>query len=417
MDVSELKNQIRQQVAISFQHADEMSRESIEERGRRVIKDMSRDARKLLDEVGVGDVLSGLCNDLLGYGPLQPFFDDDSVTEIMVNGPNEVFVEREGHKTSTNVRYNGEAHLRMGIERMMEGTGRRLDESMPLADFALDDGSRVNIIIPPLALGGAHMTIRKFLETITNMDHLVGYGTLDERMANFLVAAIHAKKNILFSGATGCGKTTTLGALSSYLSPQERVVVIEDTPELELRQEHVVRLLTRPPNSEGRGEMTLRDLLKNSLRMRPSRILVGEIRGEEAMDYLQALNSGHRGCLAVMHASTPWDTVSRLETMALFSGLNLPVHAIRQQIASGLDIIVQQDQLHDGSRKVTHITEVRGMDGHDIQLQDIFSFHIEKTDEQGKVHGTFRAVSVPPDLQEYRRKGIEVDDAWFTESA
>lgn len=417
MDLAELKNTIRQQVAMSFRHFDEMSRESIEERGRRIIKDMPRDARKLLDEAGLEQVLSGLCNDLLGFGPLQPFFDDDRVTEIMVNGPTQIFIEKQGHKTSTEVCYSSEAHLRMGVEKMMEGTGRRLDESMPLADFALHDGSRVNIIIPPLALGGAHMTIRKFLDSITNMDHLVGYGTLDERMAKFLVAAIYAKKNILFSGATGCGKTTTLGALSSYLSPQERVVVIEDTPELELKQDHVVRLLTRPPNIEGRGEMTLRDLLKNSLRMRPSRIIVGEIRGEEAMDYLQALNSGHRGCLAVMHASTPWDTVSRLETMALFSGLNLPVHAIRQQIASGLDIIVQQDQLHDGSRKVTHITEVRGMDGDDIQLQDIFSFHIESTDEQGKVHGNFRAVSVPPDLDEYRRKGIEIDDAWFTESA
>ena len=415
MGLDDLENQLRHDVAMSFHTFDEMTRESVTERGRRIIKSLPRDDRNMLEQVGVDIVLEGLCNDLLRYGPLQPFFDDDSVTEIMVNGPNQIFIEKAGIKSPTNVAYRSEAHLRMGVEKMMEGSGRRLDESMPFADFALEDGSRVNIIVPPLAMGGPHMTIRKFLDNITNMDHLVEYRTLDERMAKFLVTAIHARKNMLFSGATGCGKTTTLGALSSYLNPQERVVVIEDTPELELKQDHVVRLLTRPPNMEGRGEMTLRDLLKNSLRMRPSRILLGEIRGKEAMDYLQALNSGHRGCLAVIHASSPRDAASRLETMALFAGLNLPVQAIRQQIMSGLDIIVQQEQLHDGSRKITHITEVRGMEGGDIVLEDLFRFDIERTDEVGVVHGNFKAVSVPTDIDVYRRKGIHMGD-WFEDA-
>lgn len=413
MDLAQLKQQIRQEIAFSFSRGDTMTREAVKERGRQCLKKLDRDARKLLAGEDDESILEGFCNDLMGFGPLQALLADPDVTEIMVNGPNEIYVERGGHKTPTTITFSNAGHLRTIVEKMMEGTARRLDESVPFADFALPDGSRVNVIIPPLAVGGAMVTIRKFLDTIKNVDHLVRYGTLDQRMAQFLVAAIRAKKNILFSGATGCGKTTTLGALSSYLNESERIVVIEDTIELELNQRHTVRLLTRPPNIENKGEVTLRDLLRNSLRMRPSRIILGEIRSAEAMDYLQALNSGHRGCLAVMHAATPRDTVSRLETLALFAGLNLPVFAIRQQIASGLDIIVQQEQLHDGSRKVSHITEVRGTEGDQVVLQDLFRFEIERTDEQGKVHGSFIACGKPRDLDLYRRKGIPVDDAWF----
>lgn len=415
MDLAQLKQKLRQDIAMSFTLSDSMSAEAVKERGRHFIKKLDRDSRRLLESEGEETLLEGLCHDLLGFGPLQILLADPDITEIMVNGPNEIFVEKSGRKAPTLVTFSSVAHLRTTVEKMMEGSGRRLDESVPFADFALPDGSRVNVIIPPLAVGGAMVTIRKFLDTITNVDHLVGFGTLDARMAQFLVAAIRAKKNILFSGATGCGKTTTLGALSTYLDEGERIVVIEDTIELELNQRHTVRLLTRPPNIEGKGEVSLRDLLRNSLRMRPSRIILGEIRGAEAMDYLQALNSGHRGCLAVMHAATPSDTVSRLETLALFAGLNLPVFAIRQQIASGLDIIVQQEQLHDGSRKVSHITEVRGTEGDQVVLQDLFRYEIQRTDEQGRVQGVFRAVSKPLDLEEYRRKGIAVEDAWFEE--
>ncbi len=417
MDLAQLKQKLRQDIAMSFSLSDTMTAEMVKERGRHFIKKLDREARRLLESENQDALLDSLCHDLLGFGPLQSLLADPDITEIMVNGPNEIFVEKGGCKTPTLITFNSEAHLRTTVEKMMEGTGRRLDESVPYADFALPDGSRVNVITPPLAVGGAMVTIRKFLDTITNVDHLVGFGTLDARMAQFLVAAVRAKKNLLFSGATGCGKTTTLGALSTYLDEGERIVVIEDTIELELNQRHTVRLLTRPPNIEGKGEVTLRDLLRNSLRMRPSRIILGEIRGAEAMDYLQALNSGHRGCLAVMHAATPRDTVSRLETLALFAGLNLPVFAIRQQIASGLDIIVQQEQLHDGSRKVSHITEVRGTEGDQVVLQDLFRYEIERTDETGKVHGSFRAVSKPLDLDEYRRKGIPVEDAWFEEPA
>ena len=296
----------------------------------------------------------------------------------------------------------------------MMDSGRRLDESIPYCDFAYIDGSRVHVIIPPLAVGCAQITIRKFLDTIQNVDDLVGFGTLDERMAEFLVACIRGKRNLLFSGATGCGKTTTLAALSTYIDPAERVVTIEDTLELNLNQAHVVPLLTRPPNIEGTGEVTLRDLLRNSLRMRPSRILLGEIRGAEAMDYLQAVNSGHRGCSAVLHAASPADALRRVETLSLYAGLNLPASAIRRQIASGIDLIVQQDQLHDGSRKITHITELRGLADGEILLQDLFRYELQSTDADGRTHGRFVAVNAPSDLEAFHRIGIKLSPELFS---
>ena len=413
MDYAALKKQLRHEVAMSFRVVEEMTREAVLDRGKRHLDGLPRDVRKSLDEAQRVTLLEELCEDLLGFGPLQTFMEDDAVTEIMVNSPEQVYIEKGGHKQPSDRQFSDEAHVRLVLEKMMRSTGRRLDESVPYADFALDDGSRVHAIIPPLAVGGAKITIRKFLDSIENVDHLVNFGTLDRRMADFLAACIKAKKNMLFSGATGSGKTTTLGALSSYIAPDERIVVIEDTLELTLQQDHVVNLLTRPPNIEGKGEVTLRDLLRNSLRMRPTRILLGEIRGAEAMDYLQALNSGHRGCLAVLHAATPTDAVTRLETMALFAGLNLPVYAIRQQIASGLELIIQQEQLHDGGRKITHVTEVRGMEGQQVVLQDLYRYEVDATEADGTVRGRFLAGDAPMDLDAFTKKGIEVSPEWF----
>lgn len=333
----------------------------------------------------------------------------------MVTAPDTIYVERNGSKEIAPNRFTDVGHVRAVVERMISESARRLDERMPYADFALADGSRVHVIIPPLALDCPQITIRKFLDTIFGISDLIAWGTLDERMARFLAACILGKKNLLFSGATGCGKTTTLAALSAEIDPKERIITIEDTRELNLLQQHVVSLLTRPANIEGTGEITLRDLMRNSLRMRPSRILLGEIRGEEALDFLQALNSGHRGCSAVLHASSPRDALYRLETLALFAGLGLPVDAIRQQIASGLDIIVQQEQIDDGSRKVTHVSEVRGMANGEVVVQDLFRYEVLSTAEDGTISGEFIAVTPPADLGYFIRRGIELPHSLFTE--
>jgi pilus assembly protein CpaF len=407
---------LREQVSLVHGVNEAMTRESVAEATRRIIERFPRDLRRSLSSETWAQLSARVADDLLGYGPLQALMEDREVTEVMVNAPDEVYVERNGRKGLSEVRFMDDAHVRLVLERMMAPAGRRLDESVPFCDFSLADGSRVHVIIPPLAVGGAKITIRKFLDTIENVEQLVGFGTLDRRMADFLVACMRLKRNLLFSGATGCGKTTTLAALSYYIEGQERIVTIEDTPELSLRQRHVVSLLTRPPNIEGKGEVTLRDLLRNSLRMRPSRILLGEIRGGEALDYLQALNSGHRGCSAVLHASSPSDAVHRLETLALYAGLGLPLFAIRQQIASGLDLVIQQDQLRDGSRKITHITEVVGVGEQDTELRDLYRYEIEATDADGCVRGRFRALGPPRDLERFRRLGEALPDALFRES-
>jgi pilus assembly protein CpaF len=416
MDIDELHIKLREQVSLSHGMDQAMTRESVAGVVQQFLGRLPRDVRRNLSDRDLAVLVNRVADDLMGFGPLQALMDDAEVTEVMVNAPHRVYVERQGHKTLSNVRFIDEAHVRMVVERMMGPSGRRLDESVPFCDFSLNDGSRVHVIIPPLAVGGPKVTIRKFLDTIENVEDLLGFGTLDRRMADFLIACMRGKRNLLFSGATGCGKTTTLAALSYYIDPQERIVTIEDTLELNLRQQHVVSLLTRPPNIEGKGEVSLRDLLRNSLRMRPSRILLGEIRGGEALDYLQALNSGHRGCSAVMHASAPPDAVHRLETMALYAGLDLPVHAIRQQIASGLDLIIQQDQLHDGSRRITHITEVNGIQDQAVVLQDLFRFELEGTEADGTVRGRFLALAPPRDLDLFRRQGLDLPDRLFEEA-
>jgi pilus assembly protein CpaF len=358
-------------------------------------------------------VIGSICDDFLGLGPIQKLMDDDTVTEIMVNGPFQIYAERRGEKKLCDDKFDNEDHLRSMVEKMLSPSGRRVDESSPYVDFSLPDGSRVNVIIPPLSVGGSVVTIRKFLETIRSVDDLVRLETVDIRMAEFLKAAIRSKCNILFSGATGSGKTSTLGVLSTEIPVAERIVTIEDALELQLSQDHVVRLLTRTKNIEGKGEVSVRNLFQNVLRMRPSRILLGEIRGEEAMDFLQAVNSGHDGTLAVLHASTPQNAIGRLETMATYSGLNIPSTEIRRQIASGLHLIVQHEQMSDGSRKITFITEIQGVENGDVKLNNLYRYEIEDIGTDGKVSGGFHALGKPALLSRFKKFGVTPDESIF----
>ena len=360
-------------------------------------------------------LIADIRDEVLGLGPIEALRKDDSITEIIVNGPHQVFVERMGKLELTDAKFHDTAHLMNIIERILTPLGRRVDESSPLVDARLEDGSRVNIIIPPLSLIGPCLTIRKFSKTPLTVDNLISFGTMDEKMATFLRACIKARVNILVSGGTGSGKTTTLNVISSFIPEGERIVTIEDAAELRLQQQHVVTLEARPANLEGRGAITIRDLVRNALRMRPDRIIVGEVRTGEALDMLQAMNTGHDGSLTTAHANSPRDALSRLETMVMMSGLELPERAIREQISSAIDLILHQSRMRDGSRKITHITEVQHMEGTTITTQDLFRFEQTGFDNNGKVLGHFMPTGMQPEfLEKFEISGIKLPEGFFT---
>ncbi|OCA87512.1 type II secretion system protein E [Bacillus sp. FJAT-27225] len=355
-------------------------------------------------------------NELIGFGPITPLLSDPDVTEVMVNGPKDIYVEKKGKISKTPVRFKDNDHVLRIIEKIVHPLGRRIDESSPMVDARLPDGSRVNAIIPPLALHGPALTIRKFSETPFTIENLIQFQTLSREMADFIEASVVSRLNIFISGGTGSGKTSTLNVLSSFIPESERIVTIEDAAELKLSQEHVVALESRPPNIEGQGEISIRDLVRNSLRMRPDRIIVGEVRSAEALDMLQAMNTGHEGSLGTGHANSPRDLLARLETMVLMAGFDLPVRAIREQIASALDIIVHQTRMKDGTRKITHITEVLGLEGETIVLQDIFLFKETGLTEDGKVKGKFVSTGIRPKCAErLELSGFTIPSSWYME--
>ena len=384
---------------------------------RRLVEGMCADAIK--DNpfaIPLGDrerLVEELISEILGLGPIEPLLKDPSVTEVMVNGPDSIYIERKGRLQKTDVRFRNTEHLMHIIDRIVTAVGRRVDESSPMVDARLADGSRVNVIIPPLSLSGPCVTIRKFSKDVLTVDKMIEFGSFDQRMAEFLEDCVKGRLNIVVSGGTGSGKTTLLNVLSSYVPATERIVTLEDSAELQLKQDHVVTLETRPPNIEGEGEVTMRDLVRNALRMRPDRIIVGECRTGEALDMLQAMNTGHDGSMTTAHANSARDALSRLETMVLMSGMELPLRAIRSQIASAVDIIVQIARLRDGSRKIINIAEVTGMEGDIITLQDLFYFENHGLDQDGRITGAFltsglrplcteklamNGVTLPPDL-------------------
>ncbi len=353
-------------------------------------------------------------NETIGLGPLEELLADESVTEVMVNCFDDIYVEREGKLTHTDVIYSDHDAVMSTIERIISPLGRRIDESSPMVDARLKDGSRVNAIIPPLALRGPCITIRKFSSKKLSDQDIVNFGAISADMMAFLKTVVVNKQNVIISGGTGSGKTTLLNVLSNYIPKGERVITVEDAAELQLQQPHLVTLEARPPNIEGTGQVTIRDLVKNCLRMRPDRIVVGECRGAEALDMLQAMNTGHEGSLTTAHANTPRDMLSRMEVMVLMAGMELPIQAIREQIASAINIIVQQNRFPDGSRKITHITEITGMESGVIQMQDIFHFVQEGYDENGKIVGHFAATGqVPEFYEQMRKRGLDVDMSIF----
>ena len=364
-------------------------------------------------------IIREIDDDALGLGPIEQLLHDGTVTEIMVNGHDTIYVERRGVISLTPLKFIDEDHLRRVIDRIVARVGRRIDESSPLVDARLPDGSRVNAVIPPLAVKGSSLTIRKFSDTPYTVDDLIGFGSFTRPLAEFLDGCVKAKLNILVSGGTGTGKTTLLNVLSSFIPAAERIVTIEDAVELKLQQDHVIVLESRPPNIEGSGEVTIRDLVRNSLRMRPDRIVVGECRGGEALDMLQAMNTGHDGSISTIHANAPRDCIARLETLVLMAGMDLPLRAIREQVASAIDLIVQIQRLRDGSRRITHDTEIVGMEGDKVVLQDAFTFDYSAGfGEDGRHTGVARATGLRPRfLDKFDEVGVPYNLSLFDPEA
>lgn len=360
------------------------------------------------------DLVNQIYDEAVGLGPLERLIKDDDITEIMVNGPKHVYIERKGHLELTDLKFRDDRHLMEIIERIVSSVGRRCDEASPMVDARLADGSRVNAIIPPVALSGASLTIRKFSKTPLLAQNLIDFGSASFQMLSFLEACVRARLNIIVCGGTGSGKTTLLNILSNYIPEDERIVTIEDSAELQLAQEHIVTLEARPANSEGAGEVSIRDLVRNALRMRPDRIVVGECRAGETLDMLQAMNTGHDGSLTTAHSNSARDLISRLETMVLMAGMELPVRAIREQITSAFDLIVHQARLRDGTRKIVEISEVVGMEGDTVIIQPIYEYVVESYDNSGKAIGTFRPTGVwPAAVDKMKDCGIPIMSNWF----
>ena len=361
----------------------------------------SADRRALLNEIA---------SDVLGYGPIDPLLNDPDITEVMANGPYDIYYEKRGKIILSDVKFVDEVHLRRIIDKIVGQIGRRVDEATPMVDARLPDGSRVNAVIHPLAIGGPFLTIRKFAVDPYQEADLINFGTLTQRTADFLRACVRGRLNLLISGGTGSGKTTTLNVVSAYIPGDERIITVEDAAELQLHQEHVLTLESRPANIEGQGSVTIRDLVKNTLRMRPDRIVVGEVRDAAALDMLQAMNTGHDGSLTTVHSNSPRDTLSRIETMVLMAGFDLPVRAIREQVSSAVDLIVHVSRLKDGTRRITHVTEVEGMEGEIITLQDLFLFDFGMgVDDDGRYKGRLKATGIRPTFsEELENQGIRL---------
>ncbi|MEI8314697.1 MAG: CpaF family protein [Verrucomicrobiota bacterium] len=361
-------------------------------------------------------LVTEIADEILGYGPIESLLHDPTVTEVMVNQPDQVYCERAGKLELTEVKFRDNDHIRNVIDKIVTPLGRRVDESSPMVDARLPDGSRVNVILPPLSINGPVVTIRKFATDPYTAEDLVRFGTLTAGASTFLEAAVKAKLNMLILGGTGSGKTTLLNVLSSFIPVRERIVTIEDAAELRLNQKHVVRLEARPPNIEGRGEVTIRDLVRNSLRMRPDRIVVGEVRGGEALDMLQAMNTGHEGSISTVHANTPRDALARLETMVMMTGMELPSKAIREQIASTLHLLVHVSRMNDGTRKVVAVSEIHGMEGNVVVLQDLFAFRREGISAEGKVLGQLSPTGmVPKNMEWFTARGVSLPKEIFTQ--
>ena len=406
----EIIDETHKEVAAMLAKIDNVSSSDVET----LINDYISENHPEIGRMDKAYIAKSVQNEITGLGPLEDLISDSTVSEIMVNGPNQVYVERKGKLVLSDVKFQDEEHVRRIIDRIVTPLGRRIDDSNPMVDARLKDGSRVNAIIPPLALCGSTITIRKFSDTPLTIENLMSFGSLSPEMAGFLEAGVRGKLNILVSGGTGSGKTTLLNVLSAFIPHDERIVTIEDAAELKLMQDHVVSLESRPANLEGTGAITIRDLVKNALRMRPDRIVVGEVRGGETLDMLQAMNTGHDGSLTTAHANSARDALARIETMVMMSGMELPVTAIRQQCAGALDLIVQQARLRDGSRKITSICEITGMEGDIITTQEIFRYVVDGLDGNNKFIGHFESTGVVPQCcDKVKSNGVEIDNSWF----